>query len=283
MTRSRYILVAFFGLLLMGAAAALLARFQSSHHLGAPGLKLSDLRLSNPEGEVLTTNSIELPEKVLDYSSVVLPVTMEEYNWLPKDTTYGRRMYTAPDGFQVQVSGVLMGTDRTSIHKPEYCLPGQGFRILKSAPREIVIDRPHRYRLPVVRMDAIREGKRQDGSVVTQGAVYVFWFLSENRLSNDHFQRMWWLATDLARTGELQRWAYMGCLVGCPPGREDEAYARLERFIQEAVPTFQLTTGPRISSVSPDLEDGTVWAGLPGGAATLVADGGDAGRRPPFR
>ncbi len=243
--------VALIGFVLMGLTAALLSRFQSHHRLGAPGLKLSDIRLSDPDGVALTTNSIELPERVLDYSSVLLPVTREEYDWLPRDTTYGRRMYTAPDRFQVQMSGVLMGTDRTSIHKPEYCLPGQGFRILKSTPLEVVIDRPHRYRLPVVRMDAIREGKKPDGTPVAQGAVYVFWFLSDTRLSNNHLQRMWWLATDLARTGELQRWAYMGCLVGCPPGREDEAYARLERFIQAAVPEFQLTTGPAMSANPP--------------------------------
>src|SRR5690606_30647087 len=77
-----------------------------------------------------------------------------------------------------------------------------------------------------------------------QGAVYVYWFVSDTRLSNDHLERMWWLAVDLLRTGKLQRWAYIGCLGACPPGYEDQAYARLERLIQDLVPEFQSTTGP---------------------------------------
>ncbi|MCC6235247.1 MAG: exosortase-associated EpsI family protein [Verrucomicrobiales bacterium] len=266
MNRGRSLVVVVVGLLLMSLAALALARFRGSQRLGEPGLKLTDVRLSDPEGVVLTTNSIELPERLLEYSSVILPVTQEEYTWLPRDTTYGRRMYTAPDGFQIQVSGVLMGTDRTSIHKPEYCLPAQGFRILRNTKTDIRIERPHPYRLPVVRMDAVREGKRPDGTTFSQSAVYVFWFLSDTRLSNDHAQRMWWLAMDLARTGELQRWAYMGCLVASPPGREDEAYARLVRFLQEAVPQFQLTTGPALSEagVMTSHPRAAVAAALPG-------------------
>jgi len=231
---------------LMAGAAGLLARFQSHHRLGKPGLVLVDLPLSNEKGEQVTTNSIGLPERVLEYGSKVWPVTAEELRALPRDTTYGRRLYAAPDGFQVQVSGVLMGTDRTSIHKPEYCLPSQGFQIQRRSQRTVVIDRPHRYGLPVTRLDGVREIRQPDGKTVRQGAVYVYWFVSENRLSNDHMQRMWWLALDLVRTGELQRWAYLSVLAGCAPGDEERAYARLETLIRQMVPEFQTTTGPAL-------------------------------------
>lgn len=231
---------------LMAGAAGLLARFQSGHRLGKPGLILADVPLKNEKGEQATTNSIRLPERVLEYRSQLWPVTTEELRALPRDTTFGRRLYTGPDGYQVQVSGVLMGTDRTSIHKPEYCLPSQGFRILRRTQRTIAINRPHRYELPVTRLDGIREIRQSDGKTVRQGAVYVYWFLSENRLSNDHFQRMWWLALDLVRTGELQRWAYLSVLGACAPGEEDRAYARLEKMIQSMVPDFQTVTGPAV-------------------------------------
>ncbi len=229
---------------LMAGGAGVLARFQSHHRLGKPGLVLVDLPLANEKGEPVTTNSIHLPEKVLDYGSKLWPVMLEELKALPRDTTYGRRLYTAADGFQVQVSGVLMGSDRTSIHKPEYCLPSQGFQIKRRIQRTVVIERPHRYELPITRLDGLREVRQPDGKTVRQGAVYVYWFVSENRLSNDHMQRMWWLAADLVRTGELQRWAYLSVLGGCAPGDEDRVFARLERLIQEIVPEFQSTTGP---------------------------------------
>lgn len=232
-------------LLLMLGTALVLARTQRSQHLGQPGLRLVDLGLTNEIGEAVTTNSVFLPERPLNYQSVLRPVAREELNWLPADTTFGRRLYSTPDGFEALVTAVLMGTDRTSIHKPEYCLPGQGFQIVRRTPTRILIDRPHRYELPVMRLDAIREIQMPNGGGTARvGAVYVYWFVSASRLSNDHFQRMWWLATDLVRTGELQRWAYLGCLAACPPGREDAAYARLEALIQALVPEVQTTVGP---------------------------------------
>ena len=165
----------------------------------------------------------------------------EELEALPADTTFGRRLYTSGrDRFMVQVSGVLMGTDRTSIHKPEYCMPAQGFHILGRSQANLTIDRPRRFELPVTRLDATRDVQLPDGRRVTQGAVYVYWFVSGSRLSNDHLQRMWWLAADLVRTGELQRWAYLGVLGVCPPGRQDEAFERVAELIRSMVPEFQI-------------------------------------------
>jgi hypothetical protein len=240
-TKSR-IIAALCAVLIAGAALAL-SRFRSHHRLGTPGLRLCEVALSDDKGKPATTNSIFLPERILDYSSQLLPVTREELEWLPKDTTYGRRFYKASrDGFLVQVSGVLMGTDRTSIHKPEYCLPAQGFHISRRTRQTLTIEKPIRYELPITRLDATREIQLENGTRSTQGAVYVYWFVSGSRLSNDHLQRMWWLASDLLRTGELQRWAYIGVLGVCAPGQQDLAFQRLEELIREMVPEFQTTT-----------------------------------------
>ena len=115
------------------------------------------------------------------------------------------------------------------------------------------------------------EVKLPDGRVASQGAVYVYWFVSENRLSNDHLQRMWWLALDLIRTGELQRWAYMGCLGACVPGQEDAVYQRLEQMIQSLVPQFQTATGPAIGSTAQASRNPTpdLLAALPTVPSTL--------------
>lgn len=250
MNRSKHWLVAASCIALMATTGWFLhQRASLGHRLGKPGLRVVDVPLPGEDGKPVTTNSISLPETALDFRSAPQAVTKMELDWLPRDTTFGRRLYTAPDGFQSQVTGVLMGTDRTSIHKPEFCLPSQGFRILHGDRTEIIIDRPHRYALPVMRLDAVREVRQNNGEVVRHGAVYVYWFVSENRLSNDHIQRMSWLALDLVRTGELQRWAYIGCLAACHPGQEEATYRRLERLIQAIVPEFQTTAGPALSSV----------------------------------
>ena len=51
---------------------------------------------------------------------------------LPEDTSFGARLYTAPDQFGLLMNVVLMGTDRTSLHKPQFCLTGQGWAIDQS-------------------------------------------------------------------------------------------------------------------------------------------------------
>lgn len=230
-------------LVLMGMGSGVLLRLRAGQRLGPPGLKLCPVALTNELGVTVATKSIHLPEQVLEYRSELKPILNEEFEWLPRDTTYGRRSYTARDGLAVQVSVVLMGSDRTSIHKPEYCLPSQGFQILRQERDRVLIERPHRYELPVSKFTAIREVRRADGSAVRLSALYVFWFVSGNQFTEDHLQRMWWMARDLVRTGELPRWAYVGVLAFCPPGAEAATYSRLKEFISAAVPEFQLVAG----------------------------------------
>ena len=256
MTRLKIWMIAGACFALMVTVAALLhQRASQGHRLGKPGLVVADLPLPGEDGKPVTSQSISFPETVGDFRSTLKPITKMELDWLPRDTIFGRRAYSAKDGFEALVTGVLMGTDRTSIHKPEFCLPSQGFRIVRSLSKEIRVDRPHPYSLPVMRLDALREGKLANGQMARVGAVYVYWFVSENRLSNDHLQRMGWLALDLIRTGELQRWAYVGCLALCHPGQEDATYVRLERLIQGIVPEFQSTTGPAVSAADPGIRE----------------------------
>jgi hypothetical protein len=85
---------------------------------------------------------------------------------------------------------------------------------------------------------------------VTRKGYYVYWFVADEQLTADHNQRMWWMTRELLRTGILHRWAYVSCFVVCPPGGEEATYVRLSRFISEAVPEFQITTGAPASSMA---------------------------------
>jgi hypothetical protein len=230
--------------LLVGATAAFLVHHRSVQRLGQPGLKVVPQAVYNPEGTVIGTNSVYLPERVLDYTSTPVPVTDVEFGWLPKDTVYGRRLYKAADGFETSVSVVLMGSDRTSIHKPQYCLTGQGWTIERSEQASIDVRQPHPYNLPVAKLTTIRQVKGPGGRLMPLRGLYVYWFVADEQLTADHATRMWWLARDLITRGVLQRWAYVACFTVCAPGQEAAAYARLERFIAAAVPEFQITAGP---------------------------------------
>jgi hypothetical protein len=118
-------------LVLLAGTAVTLSRLSGMQRLGIPGVKVVPHVMLRDDGEQIGTNAVALPEQVLDFESSDLPVPMQVSDWLPKDTTYAQRRYLAPDDSliggvcAIQASAVLMGSARTSIHKPDYCLAGQ--------------------------------------------------------------------------------------------------------------------------------------------------------------
>ncbi len=236
--KNQKLIVLIIVVVLTGASAALLGRLKAGQKLGPPGLTTAPV-----PGENLRV-TVCLPEKVLDYKSEEVEQPPIVTNTLPKDTSYGQRLYEAPDGFKILLNVVLMGLDRTSLHKPEFCLVGAGWRIDTSERLTIPISKPHPYLLPVTR----KLLSRQDnigGYQVRRHGVFVYWYVADGALSGDAtgLERMWWTARELLRTGVLQRWAYVTCFTVCAPGEEESVYKRLSEFIAAAVPEFQLATG----------------------------------------
>src|SRR2546421_2914395 len=65
-------------------------------------------------------------------------ITKKERDTLAKDTQFVRKIYTGPERDQILVSIVLSGDDMTnSIHRPERCLPAQGWLVRSSSKRVI--------------------------------------------------------------------------------------------------------------------------------------------------
>jgi hypothetical protein len=223
--------------LLMAAGAAVLLRSKAIERLGEPGLK------SKPLAGTLR-REIFLPEQVLDYGSTNVAASADEVKMLPPDTSFAQRVYRAPDGFEVFVRVVLMGADRTSIHKPEFCLQAQDYRIVKRETTAVPMERPHGYGLPVRKFTISKASQLPSGEVTRVGGMYVFWFVAEGRLTASHLARVSWITWELLRRGVLPRWAYVTCFSTCPPGQEEATFERMKRFIAAAVPEFQLTAGP---------------------------------------
>jgi hypothetical protein len=229
--------------MLMAVSAGALQYRQSHQKLGVPGVKVVQQPVYDPDGQVVADNSVALPERVLNFESEPIPMERKVLDWLPKDTTYGQRSYKAADGFRTQMTAVLMGADRTSIHDPRYCLPGNGWKIEQIEVDSIPVDKPHAYQLPVQKLTVSRSDVAPDGSPILVRGIYVYWFVAENRVTAQHGQRMIEMGLDMLRTGVLQRWAYISCFSACAPGREEATYGRVKDLITATVPAFQLTTG----------------------------------------
>jgi hypothetical protein len=232
-------IIALVALGLIGGGAGLLTRLQAKQKLGQPGVKTHPI----PGSQRLR---VELPERVLDCASEAVEVDKATLGWLPQDTSFGQRLYRAPDGFETSINVVLMGSDRTSLHKTEFCLEGQGWRIDRGASSETTVrmDRPYAYDLPVTKFVATKE-VNVDGRTLTARGIYVLWFVADDdEYTARHWQRMWWMARDLLRTGVLQRWASIGYFAHCAPGQEDATFERMKKFIVASAPEFQLVPRP---------------------------------------
>ena len=229
---------------MVGLTAVLLHRVQSNYVLGKPGLKLVNVPIYNEETNLVSETSAFLPERIGEYvSSRIEPVSEAEQTILPPDTVFGRRIYTAPDRFQALISLVVMGTDRTSIHKPQYCLTGQGQQIVSTEVISIPIAKPHPYELKAMKLTTRSERIGSGGEKIPVSGVFLYWYVADGHLTHNHRKQMFLLARQLITTGLLQRWAYVAYFANCAPGREAELTERLKKFVAESVPEFQVTAG----------------------------------------
>jgi hypothetical protein len=219
-------------LVVIAAAAGLLQWITTHQKLGRPGIVAAAI----PGSAQMT---IGLPERVLDYTSTNMPEPEVVLGYLPPDTSYAERIYTAPDGFQVMGTVVLMGADRTSIHKPDYCLPGQGWRIESKNVVNVPVGGARPYELPVAKWVISANFQMPDGRTQKQSGIYAFWFVADNEQTPEFYGYLRRLTRGLLFTGTLQRWAYVSFFSMCEPGQEDAVYARMEKLIGASVPEFQ--------------------------------------------
>src|SRR5271154_725122 len=82
-------------LILIAGTAGALTWLRSNQKLGRPGIKAEAI-----PGSVMM--KINLPERVLDFTSTNIPEPQVVLDYLPPDTSYAERIYTATDGFQAQ-------------------------------------------------------------------------------------------------------------------------------------------------------------------------------------
>lgn len=89
-----------------------------------------------PEPVVCEAPDVHLAD-IAGFASETLPASEAELHTLPSDTVIEKRVYTAEDGAWYAVTLVIGGRSKSSIHRPEMCLPSQGFLMTEPRRREI--------------------------------------------------------------------------------------------------------------------------------------------------
>ena len=91
---------------------------------------------ATPDVTVAEAPNVHLSD-IPGFSSEVLEPSEAELTVLPSDTVIEKRRYVADSGDWMVVSLVVGGKSKSSIHRPELCLPAQGLRMERPRTRSV--------------------------------------------------------------------------------------------------------------------------------------------------
>ena len=170
--------------------------------------------------------------------------SLAERTQLPPDTEFAKMTYSTPAGMSVQVSIVLSGSEHRSIHRPQQCLPAQGFVIegVDTVPVSVRAGRDLNVRvLTLARRLPGLSGQEATG----QRTVFAYWFAAPGHETDSHLQRLGWMAIDRVLAGRNLRWADVAAATGLAPGEpREEAIARVVDFVAQLYPHIAVDEAP---------------------------------------
>lgn len=183
---------------------------------------------------------LELPAAVNGFAGEDQDVSKAELQILPADTKFAKKLYQEPDGIPINCQIVLAGGEKRSIHRPEICLPAQGWTKKTSEVVPVTLNDGRQLqvmKLVVSRPIEIRPGARKELT-----SLFLYWFVGQTVTTPYHWYRI--LHTDLDRImhNVNHRWAYVivsaPVLEGLAPNGKNQAETlqELKSFIAELAP-----------------------------------------------
>lgn len=189
---------------------------------------------------------MQLPERLGEWTGVHMPITEVEQRGLPKDTEFERKLYRDAAGSEIYCSIVMAGKDARSIHRPETCLPAQGWEVLDGRYEEVPVDAIGSAPLRVRALKILRRSQ-SDGMDNRMERLNYYWFMGKDRVTASHIQRIIWNSLDRIVHSVNHRWAYITVTAAVPRGRsaaetatnEEATRAAVRRFISRLFPEMK--------------------------------------------
>lgn len=192
-------------------------------------------------------NPVELPAFLgTEWIGRRAEVSAVERELLPADTGYSRKNYVsvADASKQVFFSVVLSGRDRTSIHRPELCLVGQGWTIAGATEHAFRAGAAGGARgvgvggtFPATVLRVRREVDTPRGRVAVPQVV-AYWFVGGDEIVSTHGRRLALDAWNRVVHARADRWAYVLMQTDAAAG-EAAALARMQAVLNATWPVLQ--------------------------------------------
>jgi exosortase len=207
------------GLLISVGAGVMVILSSASHRMGAAGVKM------------------ELPDTVGD--ALGFDGSLDrEHRLLPADTEFAKKEYLSASPTPITCEIVLTGVERSSIHRAEACLLGQGWNIVSDEKVSVALATGRKQKVRVLSLSKVRDGQRLFG-------CFLYWYVGADRTTDDTFSRIFLTSWDHLTRGVNHRWAYVTVNSELAPnqGQSEEArralVSRLVRFAADVIPIIQ--------------------------------------------
>jgi len=238
----------FVALLLPLAVLGLCAGTDVSFHVSQPGVVL------------------KLPLQMNDYQGREFDMTAQEKNLLDEGVRLVRTLYGSAAGRQIMATVILSGFEKRSLHRPEVCLPNQGWTVVDRARMPLRLDDGRE--ITVMMMRLFRDLEPQPGVRIRTRALNFYWYIgSDGTWCPDHYEHVFLSYFDSVFRNIQHRWAMASIYVPVSEQRvgDEDPLAELNaledtrQFIGKLAPEFMREADPKeISAVSgsnlPELE-----------------------------
>lgn len=193
--------------------------------------------------------NMALPEQVGSFSGKDQPLSEGERFVLPKDTEIIKKAYTDPAGDVLNAQIVLSGAEKRSIHRPELCLPAQGWAINRR--ETIPVKLSNGREISVLKTTISRQVEVAPGVTRPLTSLYCYWFVGKDVTTSSHMMRVLLTSWDRILHHKNHRWAYVSVsapiLQGFKQGGLDlqGTQKMIESFISEVGPRIMKEGGEK--------------------------------------
>jgi hypothetical protein len=194
---------------------------------------------------------MDLPRQIGMLQAFPAEVSSAEKAILPPDTTFARYNYGyrfSNPTERIFCSIVLSGAEKRSIHRPERCLPGQGFRIDSSHTETVKLASGRD--LDVTALLLERPVTLANGQPFVLRSYFLYWFVGKDTTTSSQLVRILETNWDMLVHRLNQRWAYVTVSTNIsrdfdPAGHdEQQTLDTLKQFIHDSAPYYMISEMP---------------------------------------
>ncbi|MCB1278257.1 exosortase/archaeosortase family protein [Prosthecobacter sp.] len=218
------------------AALGICARTDIGFHVSIPGVKLKSDGLQPA-----------LPLSLGDYQGREYEMTAQEKNLLDEGVRLSRNVYASSTGRQIMATVILSGFEKRSLHRPEVCLPNQGWTVTDRTPIPLRLEDGRE--ITVMMMRIFRDVEPRPGVRIRTRALNFYWYIGSNGTTcPEHYEHVFLSYYDSVFRNIQHRWAMASIYVPLPEqrvGQEDpiielSAMEDSRAFIAQLAPAFML-------------------------------------------